>query len=105
MLLADEFGRAFHQADSVFVMDIYAASETPIEGVTAEMLVERIRRSGHRAVEYVGTIDRGVEALVAVAREGDLVLTLGAGNVWQAGEKVLAALRAAEGADPDGTRS
>jgi UDP-N-acetylmuramate--alanine ligase len=44
-------------------------------------------------VEYVGTIDRGVEALARVAREGDAVLTLGAGNVWQAGEKLLEKLK------------
>jgi UDP-N-acetylmuramate--alanine ligase len=74
-------------------MDIYAASEKPIEGVTAAALVERIRHSGHRSVEYVGTIDRGVEALARVAREGDAVLTLGAGNVWQAGEKLLEKLK------------
>jgi UDP-N-acetylmuramate--alanine ligase len=92
--LIDEFARSFLQADSVFVMDIYAASEKPIEGVTAEALVDRIRQFGHRGVEYVGTIDRGVDALVAAAAEGDLVLTLGAGNVWQAGEKVLERLRA-----------
>jgi UDP-N-acetylmuramate--alanine ligase len=91
--LMDDFARAFHQADSVFVMDIYAASEKPIEGVTAEALVERIRQFGHRGAEYVGTMDRGVEALISVAGEGDLVLTLGAGSVWQAGEKVLAKLR------------
>jgi UDP-N-acetylmuramate--alanine ligase len=91
--LMDEFARSFLQADSVFVMDIYAASEKPIEGVTAEALVERIRQFGHRGVEYVGTIDRGVDALLAAAAEGDLVLTLGAGNVWQAGEKVLERLR------------
>jgi UDP-N-acetylmuramate--alanine ligase len=91
--LMDEFGRAFHLADSLFLLDVYAASEKPIEGATAEALVERIRAFGHRGVEYVGTIDRGVEALLAQAREGDLVLTLGAGNVWQAGEKVLARLR------------
>jgi UDP-N-acetylmuramate--alanine ligase len=91
--LIDEFARSFHQADTLFVMDIYAASEKPIEGVTAENLVERIRQFGHRSVEYVGTIDRGVEALAAVAREGDAVLTLGAGNVWQAGEKLLDKLR------------
>ncbi len=60
----DEFARAFHQADSVFVMDIYAASEKPIEGVTAEALVERIRQFGHRGAEYVGTMDRGIEAMV-----------------------------------------
>ncbi|HEY2015274.1 MAG TPA: UDP-N-acetylmuramate--L-alanine ligase [Bryobacteraceae bacterium] len=91
--LMDEFARAFHQADSLFVMDIYAASEKPIEGVTAESLVERIRQFGHRGVEYVGTMDRGVDALVNIAQDGDLVLTLGAGSVWQAGEKVLERLR------------
>jgi UDP-N-acetylmuramate--alanine ligase len=91
--LMDEFARSFHQADSLFVMDIYAASEKPIEGVTAESLVERIRQFGHRGAEYVGTIDRGVDALAAVAQDGDLVLTLGAGSVWQAGDKLLARLR------------
>jgi UDP-N-acetylmuramate--alanine ligase len=84
--LMDEFARSFHQADNLFVMDIYAASEQPIEGVSAEALVDRIRQFGHRAVEGVGTIDRGVDALLGVARDGDLVLTLGAGSVWQAGE-------------------
>jgi UDP-N-acetylmuramate--alanine ligase len=92
--LMDEFARSFFQADSVFVMDIYAASEKPIEGVTAQALADRIRQFGHRGVEYVGTIDRGVDALLAAAGTDDLVLTLGAGNVWQAGEKVLERLRA-----------
>jgi UDP-N-acetylmuramate--alanine ligase len=91
--LMDEFARSFHQADNLCVMDIYAASEQPIEGVTAESLVERIRQFGHRSVEHVGTMERGVEALLGAARDGDLVLTLGAGSVWQAGEKVLARLR------------
>jgi UDP-N-acetylmuramate--alanine ligase len=91
--LMDEFAGAFHQADTLFVTDIYAASEKPIEGVTAEALVERIRQFGHRNAEHVGTIDRGVEALLGVAQEGDLVLTLGAGSVWQGGEQVLERLR------------
>jgi len=91
--LMDDFAHAFHQADSVFVMDIYAASEKPIAGVNAEALVERLRQFGHRGVEYVGGIDRGVDALCGVAKEGDAVLTLGAGSVWQAGEKVLSRLR------------
>jgi UDP-N-acetylmuramate--alanine ligase len=89
----DEFARSFHQADSVFVMDIYAASEKPIEGVTAEALVERIRQFGHRGAEYVGSMENGIEALLAAAQEGDLVLTLGAGSVSQAGEKILRRLR------------
>jgi UDP-N-acetylmuramate--alanine ligase len=94
--LMDEFARAFNQADTVFVMDIYAASEKPMEGVTAESLVERIRQFGHRGVEYVGTMDRGVDALLNASRDGDLVLTLGAGSVTQAGEKVLERLRSGE---------
>src|SRR5437763_3021411 len=65
--LMDEFARAFHQADSVFVMDIYAASEQPIEGVSAESLVERIRQFGHRSVKYVDTLDRGGDAVVGTA--------------------------------------
>ena len=68
--LMDEFARSFLQADSVFVMDIYAASEKPIEGVTAEALADRIRQFGHRGVEYVGTLDRGVDALLAAAARG-----------------------------------
>jgi UDP-N-acetylmuramate--alanine ligase len=92
--LMDDFGRAFHQADSVLVLDIYAASEKPIEGVTGEALAERIRQFGHRSVAYVGTMERGVEALLEVAQEGDLVLTQGAGNVWQAGDLLLERLRA-----------
>jgi UDP-N-acetylmuramate--alanine ligase len=92
--LLEEFAGAFNQADSLFVMDIYAASEKPIAGVTAEALVERIRQFGHRGAEYVGTIGSGVAALANVARDGDAVLTLGAGNVWQAGDRLLEKLRA-----------
>jgi UDP-N-acetylmuramate--alanine ligase len=92
--LMDDFARCFYQADGVFLLDIYAASEQPIEGATAEALAERIRAFGHRSVEFVGTIDRAVEAVLSVAGEGDLVITQGAGNVWQAGERVLERLRA-----------
>jgi UDP-N-acetylmuramate--alanine ligase len=91
--LMDEFARSFMQADRLYVLDIYAASEKPIEGVTAQALVERIRQFGHRSAEYAGTIDRAVEAVVAGLEPGDAVLTLGAGNVWQAGDLVLARLR------------
>ena len=91
--LMDEFARAFHPADSVFVTEIYAASEAPMEGVTAEALVERMRQFGHRHAEFVGSLDCGVQALLRSAEEGDLVLTLGAGNIWQAGDKLLSKLR------------
>jgi len=91
--LMDDFARAFHQADSVFVMDIYAASEKPIEGVTAQALVDRLRQFGHRGAEYVGTMERGIEAVVGAASDGDLIVTLGAGSVSQAGDRILARLR------------
>ena len=93
MHLLDEFGGSFHQADSVFVLDIYAASEKPISGVTAETLVDRIRAFGHRGVEYSSSIDRAIESVLKVARKGDLVMTLGAGSVWQAGDRILGLLR------------
>ncbi len=97
--LMDEFGRSFMQADRLYVLDIYAASEKPIEGVTAEAMVERIRQFGHRSAEYAGTIDRAVEAVLAAVEPGDAVLTLGAGNVWQAGDLILGRLRKTAKAD------
>jgi len=93
--LMDDFARSFHQADMVYVLDIYAASEAPIEGVTGAALAQRLRDFGHRCVEFTGTIERSVDAVVANVRDHDLVLTLGAGNVWQAGERVLDKLREA----------
>jgi len=89
----DEFAGAFNQSDRLFLMDIYAASEKPIEGVTAEALAERVRGFGHRSVEYVGSMENGIDAIVAVVGEGDLVVTLGAGSVSQAGDRILKALR------------
>jgi UDP-N-acetylmuramate--alanine ligase len=91
--LMDDFAKSFNQADRVFLLDIYAASERPIEGVTSELLAERIRQFGHRAVEYVGTIDRGVESISQGLEEGDLVITLGAGSVTQAADLILEKLR------------
>jgi UDP-N-acetylmuramate--alanine ligase len=91
--LLDEFARSFMQADHLYVLDIYAASEKPIEGVTAEALVERIRQFGHHAADFSGSAARAVSAVLAALEPGDALLTLGAGNVWQAGDQVLAGLR------------
>jgi UDP-N-acetylmuramate--alanine ligase len=91
--LMDEFARAFHQSDAVYVLDIYAASEKAIEGVSSEALTERMRAFGHRSAHYTGTMENTVESVLNDLREGDALLTLGAGNVWQAGDRVLAGLR------------
>ena len=92
--LQPEFARAFADADSLEVLDIYAASEEPIAGVDAAGLAEAIRRTGTvgGGVEYSESMTAGVEALAARAKEGDVILTLGAGSVSQAGAMLLAAL-------------
>ena len=91
--LMDDFARAFHQADVVLVTDIYAASEAPMENVSGEALAGRLRHFGHKGAEFVGSIAGGVKAIAERAKEGDVVLTLGAGNVSQAGELILHQLR------------
>jgi UDP-N-acetylmuramate--alanine ligase len=85
----DEFATAFRDADSLRVLDIYAASEPPIEGITADALVTHIREvSGQEAV-YAPSFSEAVDAVTSIAQEGDMVLTLGAGNVSQLGALVL----------------
>ena len=74
----------------VLLTDIYAASEEPIEGITAQALAEDIERFGHRNVRYIGSVEQGAQAFAAATQPGDLALTLGAGSVWKAGEEFLA---------------
>jgi UDP-N-acetylmuramate--alanine ligase len=91
--LLEEFGGAFTDADSVFVLDIYAASEAPIDGINGALVAARIGQSG-RPASYLGSFAEAAAAAVAVAQSGDLVLTLGAGNISQIGPQVLERLQA-----------
>jgi UDP-N-acetylmuramate--alanine ligase len=84
--LMPEFAAAFGDADRVEILDIYAASEEPITGVTAEALVKAIGRDG---VSYAASMTEAVDALAREARDGDVILTLGAGSVSQAGLMLL----------------
>ncbi len=88
-LLLDEFAAAFPDADTVTVLDIYAASESPVPGVTGELLAERIRKQGSACANYSPSFAAAAELAAANAQPGDLVLTLGAGNVVQLGPLVL----------------
>jgi UDP-N-acetylmuramate--alanine ligase len=88
-LLLNEFATAFGDADTVSVLDIYAASETPIPGVTGEHLAERIAQDGKNRATYVASFADAAEQVSKLAHLGDLVLTLGAGNVSQLGPMVL----------------
>ena len=91
--LMDEFASAFNNADVLFVTDIYAASEAPIEGVTAEILTRRIKSYGHKNAEFVGALENAPAIMADAVREGDLVITLGAGSVNRIGDQLLALLR------------
>ncbi len=84
--LMPEFAGAFGDADRVEILDIYAASEEPIAGVTGEALVKAVGRDG---VRYAVSVGEAVEALAREAREGDVILTMGAGNVSQASGLLL----------------
>jgi UDP-N-acetylmuramate--alanine ligase len=92
--LTDEFATSFENADSLVVLDIYAASETPIEGVTGESLARLIGQTGKSAASYAGSFADGVASVVAAAQPGDMILTLGAGSVSQLGPMILEKLRA-----------
>lgn len=97
--LYPEFGRSFGIADVIVITDIYPAGEAPIPGVTAELIVEELKKNGRDDVVYLPELEEAVDYLYKHVQPGDLVLTLGAGNVWQAGEELLARLgeRTAEG--------
>jgi UDP-N-acetylmuramate--alanine ligase len=87
--LWDDFCKAFHQADVLLLTDIYPASEEPVPGITAEALARALGERGHRQVAWAGNLESATERLAAEVREGDVVLTLGAGSVWTAGEELL----------------
>ena len=87
--LMEEFASAFADADSVVVLDIYAASEQPIAGITGEVLAGRIPRA-----RYVPSFADAADTLAALAQSGDMVLTLGAGSVFQLGPMILEKLKA-----------
>jgi len=96
--LWDEFCRAFHLADLLLLVDIYPAGEEAVPGVSAEALAEAIARRGHRQVVYAGDVRAATERLARDVRDGDVVLTLGAGNVWTAGDELLRRRQAEGGA-------
>ena len=96
--LMDEFATAFGDADSLQVLDIYSASEQPIEGITGEGLARRIREkaaAGSSEVSYAVSFEDAVTAATANVRDGDMILTLGAGSVSQLGPLLLEKLQAA----------
>jgi UDP-N-acetylmuramate--alanine ligase len=94
--LMQEFARSFNNADVLFITDIYAASEDPIEGIDSEALTGAIKRFGHKDVSYIGALENAAPVLRDFAQPGDLVLTLGAGTVNRVSEQLLSLLQQEE---------
>jgi UDP-N-acetylmuramate--alanine ligase len=84
-----DFLSAFHDANELFVFDVYPAGEQPIEGATGERLSEAIREHGHKGVRYSGKATEAAEEVSRALRPGDIFMTMGAGDVWKLGESLL----------------
>jgi UDP-N-acetylmuramate--alanine ligase len=91
--LMDDFAQCFQAADHVYVLDIYPANEKPIQGVTAQRLVERMAELGYHHAEYAPSEQNVIKGILDDLRPGDLILTVGAGSVWKIGEALAVEIR------------
>jgi UDP-N-acetylmuramate--alanine ligase len=85
----DEFGRAFFNADVLIVTDVYPAREEPIQGVTGELVANAAKEFGHKQVHYVPEKKDVPGYLMTITRPGDMVITMGAGDIWKYGEQFI----------------
>ncbi len=85
----DEFGRAFFNADVLVVTDVYPAREEPIQGVTGELIANAARDFGHKQVHYIADKTKVPAFLASIVRSGDIVITMGAGDIWKFGEEFI----------------
>jgi len=102
--LLHEFATAFYQADRLLVTEIYPAGERPIPDVHGGQIAERVKEHGHKNVTYVPEKEELVDAVLAVARPGDMVLILGAGDIWKIGEEIVRRLEAGDWKSETGNR-
>ena len=87
--LLEQFSRCFYHCDVLLISEIYAASEKPIPGVTGRLLVEEIAAHGHHDLHFCPTLEEMSDKLLSIVQPGDVVMTLGAGNILQVGEALL----------------
>jgi UDP-N-acetylmuramate--alanine ligase len=85
----EEFGKAFFNADLVIVTDIYAARERPIQGITGELIAASAAGFGHRNVQYIADRNELPARVKELLQPGDIVVTMGAGDIWKSGEEIL----------------
>jgi UDP-N-acetylmuramate--alanine ligase len=85
----EEFGKAFLLSDVLVVTDIYPAREDPIQGITGELIVHAARQFGHKETYYIPDKTLLPSRLKSIARPGDIMITMGAGDIWKFGEVFL----------------
>jgi UDP-N-acetylmuramate--alanine ligase len=87
--LMDEFAASFTNADKLFLMDIYPAGEKPIEGIESSSLMKKIKELGSCDVSYISDREELIQRVISEIKSGDVLITLGAGNVYKVGEEIL----------------
>ena len=95
--MADAFATCFDGAEAVLVTDIYPAGEKPIPGVTAQTIIDRIEATGRVDVRYAKSFEEMTDEIAARVRDGDMVITMGAGDIYKAGDMLLKKLKSPAG--------
>jgi len=90
----DDFGRSFFNADVLVLTDVYPAREEPIQGVNGELIANAAKEFGHKQVHYVPDKKAVPAFLLSIVQSGDMVITMGAGDIWRFGEDFIAQLKA-----------
>jgi len=96
-LLAEKFGRAFFDADCVIINDIYSANESPISGISGETIFKEVKKSNHRQIKYLPFKDDILSYLSEIVQPGDIIITMGAGDIWTVGQELAKQLKKTKG--------
>ena len=86
---SDQFGQSFANSEEVIITDVYSAGESPIDGIDGRLIYDKIKKTGHKNVNYIASKDDVMDFLTPRIAQGDLIMTLGAGDIWQVGEQLL----------------
>ncbi|NIM19595.1 MAG: UDP-N-acetylmuramate--L-alanine ligase [Candidatus Latescibacteria bacterium] len=97
--VAEAFGNCFEGAYCVFITEIYPAGEKPIEGISAQTVIEQVRKKGNVDVRYVPSLEAMIEEAAQAVEPGDMVLTMGAGDIYKVGDALLERLKEKERLD------
>jgi UDP-N-acetylmuramate--alanine ligase len=96
-LLAEKFGKVFFDADYVIINDIYSANESPISGISGETIFREIIKSNHKQIKYLPSKDNILTYLYEIIQPGDMIITMGAGDIWTVGQELAKQLKKTKG--------